>query len=458
MPPLAAAGVPTALGLAGLVAAGALDIGPAVATGAAVVVAQAFLLRPTLRGIAAVEAYLRRLIRDPNEAAPDFGQSGAAAELGSAIGQLNRSWIAENDRLRHQIRAIETILDSVPDPLLLLDDAGRIVRGNKAARTLFGRKLANRRDLAAVLRDSAVLDAVDTVLRSREGGRDVEFTLTAPVERHMAARVEPLPPPSLDGSAALLSLHDLTAIRRMERMRADFVANASHELRTPLSTLLGFIETLQGPARDDPEARERFLGVMHDQATRMARLIEDLLSLSRIELHEHTQPTGRVDLPAVLRRIAATLEIRARERGVRIVQDIAPDLPPVVGDEDELIQVFQNLIDNAVKYGRENSAVTITATRLPPGAVTANDDLAAGAVAVSVTDEGEGIPPEHLPRLTERFYRVDSARSRKLGGTGLGLAIVKHIVNRHRGLLTTESVVGRGSVFTVRLPVAPETA
>jgi two-component system phosphate regulon sensor histidine kinase PhoR len=245
-------------------------------------------------------------------------------------------------------------------------------------------------------------------------------------------------------------------LKRADQMRVDFVANASHELRTPLSTLIGFIETLGGPARNDPEARDRFLAIMLEQAQRMARLVADLLSLSRIELNELTQPTGRVDLGRLLGSVADALEMKAAERGMRIVVAAASDLPQVVGDPDELAQVFQNLIDNAIKYSRPNTAVRVTAIPVEPDSTRAPRRLARDAVAVAVADEGEGIAREHLPRLTERFYRVDSARSRLLGGTGLGLAIVKHIVNRHRGHLDIESTAGKGSTFTVYLRAVPQ--
>jgi two-component system phosphate regulon sensor histidine kinase PhoR len=228
-------------------------------------------------------------------------------------------------------------------------------------------------------------------------------------------------------------------------MRADFVANASHELRTPLSSLMGFIETLRGPARDDAAARERFLGIMQQQAERMSRLVNDLLSLSRIELDEHVQPTGRVSVGPLLQSVADALELKAQRRGQRLELDLAPELPQVTGDSDQLYQVFQNLVSNAINYGRQGGIVGISA-RLARGA--------RGGLTVSIRDQGEGIAKEHLPRLTERFYRVDPARSRAVGGTGLGLAIVKHIVSRHRGRLEIDSEVGRGSIFTVHLPAA----
>ncbi|HJQ55571.1 MAG TPA: ATP-binding protein, partial [Vineibacter sp.] len=250
------------------------------------------------------------------------------------------------------------------------------------------------------------------------------------------------PRPTDDGSTVLVVLHDMTALRRAERMRADFVANASHELRTPLASLVGFVETLRGPARDDPEAQDRFLAIMGEQTGRMRRLVEDLLSLSRIEQREHEPPTGRVDVGPLLKSLVEMLEMKARPRDVVVNLDVAADLPVVTGDRDELAMAFQNLIDNAIKYTRPGTTVTIAALPADDG------------VQLIVRDQGEGIAAEHLPRLTERFYRVDTARSRQMGGTGLGLAIVKHVLNRHRGRLAVDSVVGDGSTFTVTVPTS----
>jgi two-component system phosphate regulon sensor histidine kinase PhoR len=307
--------------------------------------------------------------------------------------------------------------------------------------------LVSRRAAAPGIGSPAVLAAAGAVL-SGEADRTAALTSAGPPERHFAARIVRLPDPASDGAVALLVLHDTTEARRSEQMRADFVANASHELRTPLAALLGFVETLRGPAREDAAARERFLGIMQEQAMRMGRVIDDLLSLSRIELNEHVPPAGRVDLGAVLRGVAVLLEQRAQARGMRIALDLPADLPPVRGDTDELTQLFQNLLDNAVKYGRDSMPIEIAARRSPR--------RLAGrpAVAVSIRDQGDGIASEHIPRLTERFYRVDTARSRAVGGTGVGRAIGKHVVSRHRGALEIESELGRGSVFTVHLPSA----
>jgi two-component system phosphate regulon sensor histidine kinase PhoR len=235
-------------------------------------------------------------------------------------------------------------------------------------------------------------------------------------------------------------------------MRADFIANASHELRTPLAALLGFIETLQGPAKDDPVARDKFLGIMQGQATRMARLIDDLLSLSRIELNAHLQPSTPVDLAPIVRQVVDGLQMLARDRGVEIKVALPPDTLTVLGDRDELIRALENLIENALKYGAAGKRVDVTV---------AGAQTRAGLpeARVAVRDYGPGISPEHLPRLTERFYRVDVADSRAQGGTGLGLALVKHVLNRHGGRLTIESTPGAGATFTMHVPLrASETS
>ena len=450
---VAVVAAPTLLALAALTATGRLAALPALVAGLAVAAALAVLVRGQIGRLAAVAGYLRAATADDGvpSAAPE--RLALAPELGEAAVAAVRAWSDRRRRLEAILGANETILASLPDALILLDRERRVVGANPAAEALFGEKLAGR-DLVAVLRNPAVIEAVDAALGLATAGRRVEFALPVPIERTLSARVEPLPAPGAGGAVVLVSLHDLTQAKRAERLRADFVANASHELRTPLATLVGFIETLRGPAQGDAEARERFLAIMQDQAGRMGRLVDDLLSLSRIELDEHSPPTGRVELGRVVAGVADALGLKAAEKAMTIeVGRELGALPAVVGDADQLAQVFQNLIDNAVKYGRAGSAIRVeggaTERRLP-----AARHPAGGAVAVAVRDQGEGIAREHLPRLTERFYRVDSARSRELGGTGLGLAIVKHIVNRHRGALEIDSQPGQGSTFTVYLPAA----
>ncbi|HXQ07871.1 MAG TPA: ATP-binding protein, partial [Bradyrhizobium sp.] len=256
------------------------------------------------------------------------------------------------------------------------------------------------------------------------------------------------PVPTLFGGidkCMLMTFHDQTPLRRVEEMRADFVANASHELRTPLAALSGFIDTLQGPARDDAKARERFLGIMHTQATRMARLIDDLLSLSRVELSAHVRPDTVVDIVPIIRQVVDGLEPLAGDRQVAIDIQL-PDRPVVIaGDREELLRLFENLIENALKYGASGGKIIVSLTSAMSG-----EGLP--EIRVMVRDFGPGIAPEHLPRLTERFYRVDVGDSRAQGGTGLGLSLVKHIVNRHRGRLLIESVPKNGATFTACFP------
>lgn len=368
-------------------------------------------------------------------------------ELDATVERLRRHLLSEKGQVALQSTTADAILSALPDPLLVLDQGRRITRANHAARRLFGNEMVGQ-DLSLALRHPAALEAVDAVLAGQEALIAVDFTLPTAEGRSFSLRVAALPvaanaapDTTHKDMAAVLALHDITALQKAERMRADFVANASHELRTPLASLVGFIETLLGPARDDEPARIRFLGIMRDQAARMARLINDLLSLSQIEMREHDRPRDAVALAPLLRDLAEGLQPQAAAKAVTIRLELDETAPPALGARDELSQVFQNLIDNAVKYGRNGSQVTVALRR--------HDEL---GLEVSITDQGEGIPKQHLPRLTERFYRVDSARSRELGGTGLGLAIVKHIVSRHRGRLVIDSEVGIGSTFSVRLP------
>ena len=451
--PLRALAAVSAPGLVALIlpaAMGALDW-RYVAIGAVIVLAgaSALLLRHFAR-LDALRRYIEELGRgysDASSGPPHVGTPALSPGLEGALAAA----AAERRRRRQELEDLmagnEAILAALPDPLVMLDRNRRIVRANGAAAALLGDNLPGR-DLTSVLRSPMLLTAADSVLADGPDA-EVDFTIPGPLQRTFSAQVKRLPAVAQDGTVAILVLHDLTSVRRAEQLRADFVANASHELRTPLSSLLGFVETLRGPALDDKEAQGRFLAIMHEQATRMAHLVEDLLSLSRIEMEEHTPPTGTADLDTVLHSVTSTLDIKARDKSVTIVVEAA-NLPAVIGEGDELAQVFQNLIDNAIKYGRTGSTVRITAEESDA----ARRRLGRAAIAVAVADQGEGISREHLPRLTERFYRVDKARSRQLGGTGLGLAIVKHIVNRHRGALEITSKEGEGSTFTVFLPAA----
>ncbi len=448
--------LPAFLALGGLVLGGWLGRIPALVAAAALFAVSWPLVRLYLGDITAFATFIARLSGGDARAGgttpepPAFKLSVAAEELSRAAAALHAGWQVQREALQAASSASKRILDGLPDPLLAVDRNRRITHVNAAAVALFGGQ-AMGRDLAAVLRQPQVLAAVDAALAEKQVAA-VEFARNDRVETAMIAHVAALAEPAGDGTVVLLVFHDVTALRRTERMRADFVANASHELKTPISTLMGFIETLRGPARDDAKARERFLAIMDEQAQRMARLVSDLLSLSDIELREHSRPSDPVDAIAVLRSVLDMLELRARQRGIALKLEVEGEAPPVLGDRDELGQVFQNLVDNAIKYGRQGSAVRCTVARIAAGGGRPE------GLRIAVADQGEGIAEEHLPRLTERFYRVDDARSRKLGGTGLGLAIVKHIVNRHRGQLEIDSTVGEGTTIAITLPLAPPPA
>lgn len=326
------------------------------------------------------------------------------------------------------------LVHAMPDPALVVDAQGMVRLANEQAVDLLEADPVGRH-LSASLRVPAVLEAV-AATAAGEGGTNVDYDVRVPVPRAFRAHVSCLGA----GKGALVTLRDLTREQQIERMRADFVANASHELRTPLAALSGFLETIQGAAKADPKAQEKFLGLMKSQAERMRRLIDDLLSLSRIEMNEHVRPSGEVDLTQLAHHVRDVLSGMARDFGCEMT--VVSDGPVVVpGTRDELVQVLQNLAENALKYASSGKTVEIIVQR-------------DGAWAeVSVRDHGPGIAEQHIPRLTERFYRVNVQDSRSRGGTGLGLAIVKHIVNRHRGRLVITSELGSGSTFTMRLPL-----
>jgi two-component system phosphate regulon sensor histidine kinase PhoR len=342
--------------------------------------------------------------------------------------------------------AVNAIVAGMPDPAVLLDRAGRVIHLNAAASQLA--PALRKNELAQfALRSPEIITALREAIATTQPRR-ATYLDQVPVDRWMELVITPVPVPTRFGGAdkcMLMTFHDLTPLRRVEEMRADFVANASHELRTPLAALSGFIDTLQGPARDDARARERFLLIMQAQARRMARLIDDLLSLSRVELSAHVRPDTLVDLVPIIRQVVDGLEPLARERQVEIEVDLPEPPVTVAGDREELLRLFENLIENALKYGASGGRIVVLLT-------SANGIDGAPEYRVMVRDFGPGIAPEHLPRLTERFYRVDVGDSRAQGGTGLGLSLVKHILARHRGRLLIESVPKSGATFTACFP------
>ena len=366
-------------------------------------------------------------VPEPSDVGGDAGRRGADP--------------AARDRAR--------ILDALGEPVMLLSGARRIVYLNPAASEAFGPDLQGR-NVARAIRHPDAIDAIEAVMAGARR-RQATVTVTQPVTVTWRVVVVAL---DADGSgagerpAAAMSFTDVSHVVRAEEMRTDFVANVTHELRSPLTALSGFIETLRDAARDDPEARERFLAIMEKEAARMDRLIDDLLSLSRVEADERVRPREAVDVALALAHVVAVLRPKAEARDQTITLDAQVESAEARADADQLGQVFHNLLDNALKYSSPGTDVRVELRRERASG------FAGEVVRIDIRDEGEGIAPEHVPRLTERFYRVDKGRSRASGGTGLGLAIVKHIVNRHRGRLSIVSRPGEGSTFTVRLPLA----
>lgn len=350
----------------------------------------------------------------------------------------------------------QEIFDRLPSAIIVVDDRRRVMHANRSAIDLIGDNALNR-DLALSLRHPLILDSLDAVLAGSPEQKG-EITIPAPVAQSFVFHAERiLDTPLSDGSFATLVLDNITSAHKTEEMRASFVANVSHELRSPLTAIIGFIETLQGPASDDVGARQRFLNIMRRESQRMARLIDGLLSLSRVEIDEHIAPKDAVDVPRIIQNVIESLQPQAAKKDITLNLDAEDNTPLAIADADQLHQVFRNLIENAIKYGGEENTVKISTKPVDrvPGS-------ARPGLSVTIQDQGSGIPKSLIPRLTERFYRVDEARSSTaetgMSSTGLGLAIVKHIINRHRGHMTAQSEIGVGSTFTVFLPAHPASA
>ncbi|MFV0492044.1 MAG: ATP-binding protein [Pseudorhodobacter sp.] len=337
---------------------------------------------------------------------------------------------------------MQAILEALPLAAVLIDPEERIVAANRVALGLLGTEIVGRLYPNA-LRQAALQGVIERALQQGQDGHARFTQREAGAEIVFQVKVTPLT------EGVLCIFEDVTGVEQVVRMRRDFVANVSHELRTPLTALLGFIETLRGAAKDDPAAQEKFLSIMEREAGRMNRLVGDLLSLSRVEAEESVRPGERVEMTGLLNRVVSDLRAVATAGGVEIGLDLPGGEVMVRADADQITQVMANLIENAVKYGGSGKVVRVGLSRVAQDAT-----LRGPAIRIEVRDEGDGIDPIHLPRLTERFYRVDNHRSREKGGTGLGLAIVKHIVNRHRGRLKIESEKGRGAAFIVFLPDA----
>jgi two-component system phosphate regulon sensor histidine kinase PhoR len=406
-----------------------------------------FFVHPYISNIIALTDYVRKLAEDKKADEPDLSFLNNLEELSAAVGQLNKSWENRKNQLEAAVTENKIVIEVLPDALFILDKNQRIIRTNGMARHMFGHRITHQR-IEEVLPVPELINAIQNVKQVRE----VEFhIMERELRRDYYAKVTKFPANSPSSTDMIVTLHDLTELKQIRKMRADFVANASHEMKTPLASIIGLIETMQTTAKNDVAAQAEFLKIMSDQSTRMKTLIEDLLSLSKIEA-DTSPPDKKVDLVKIIEDAKKHTAFATKKKNINVITNISTDLPAILGDENQLSQVIINLITNAAKYGFADSDIIIEGkiTRKLPLEISEKYDK---AVEISVSDRSEGIAPEHIPRLTERFYRIDSARTRKLGGTGLGLAIVKHTLNRHGGILKIASKLGDGSTFSVFLPI-----
>lgn len=393
---------------------------------------------------AAIVLVLAALYRIPLEAAfvamATFA-AGAALIPRSGLQSRSRAAGQSHSKAAGPLEAATILIGGLPDPAVILSKDGTVLSFNGKAQELFP-GLKSGAHLSSATRNPLILDAIAE--RSMNApSQTVIFNERVPVERYMAATISWLGAQECETPCILLFIRDLTEQRRLDQLRSDFIANASHEIKTPLASLLGFIDTLQGAARHDEAARDRFLAIMAKQGARMARLIDNLMSLSRVEMRAHLKPRDEVLIERLVEQACEALEPMAAERDIKVTVTSGIEGAIVLGDWDELMQVFINLLHNAIKYGRPGGAVHVSMQRKQ----TETKSLA----EISIQDDGPGIPAQHLPRLTERFYRVQTPDALEKGGTGLGLAIVKHVVNRHRGELRIASQEGAGSTFIVVL-------
>ena len=374
-----------------------------------------------------------------------------AKGIAEAVNSMHRFWVAKTDALEAEAMSDAAVLDTLPDPVLMIDRSGNVLGANLAARKLLGEHLTEK-NIENIFSSNNFITATQKVLKKESEAENLIF-YTTPNKQKIYAHIKTLPWFSKGRAVAVISLYDLTKAAKIEKLQSDFVANASHELRTPLSVISGFIETLQTTAKNDETAREQFLSVMAEQASFMSDLIENLLSLSKIELLQDQIPADKTDIGKIALEVIDALQLKAQSRAINLVLEKPSRLKKITADAGQMKQLIQNLVDNAIKYGVSGSSVIILikeVNQIPPSKTF---NVAQGkALAVSVNNKGSKIEPEALSRLTERFYRLQEHKNLGIKGTGLGLAIAKQIIMRHRGNLTVSSSNKNGTTFTFYIP------
>lgn len=401
-----------------------------------------------------VKAYIKNLAQGDNVATQNMTLSDAEArEITNAVNSMHRFWAYKVDALEAQTMSDTAVLDTLPDPILMIDSLGNITGANLVARKLLGENVTHQ-NVEDVFAYNHFINAVNRILNKETEAENLFFYVHADFNKKMYAHIKALPWFSKGRAVAVICLYDVSKSVTVEQLQADFVANASHELRTPLSVISGFIETLQTTAKDDENARRDFLKIMAEQAEYMSSLIENLLSLSKIEMKLDERPSEKTDVVKIVSEAAQALAFKAEARKMKIKTKTEGKIPLIPADGAELRQLFQNLLDNALKYGLSGSVVDVKinlVANIPPSK--SYPVPADGALAVAVHNQGSKIKSEDISRLTERFYRIQEHKDLNIKGTGLGLAIAKQIVRRHQGNLTVSSTNSHGTTFTVYLPL-----
>lgn len=446
--------IPTALVFILLVALQLMTPIMAIVSYASIILFNILLLFPMTFELQQLKNYISNLANgeDFDEKAMTLSEKDAK-EIVNAVNAMHSFWAHKTDVLEAQTISDTAVLDSLPDPIMMIDRTGNILGANLSARTLFGKSITNK-NIEKVFDSNNFIEAVSKVLKKQSKSENLIFYVKKPVSQKLYAHIKQLPWLSKGRAVAVISIYDLTKAMKIEKMQSDFVANASHELRTPLAIISGFIETLQTSARDDEQARDSFLKIMKEQAEYMSSLIENLLSLSRIELNQDQKPDGSANIIKLAEEVQQALSLKASEREIGIKLRNENAIPEIVADGRQVKQVIQNLTDNALKYGASKSDVTLTIYKVDAIPPSKSYKVAEGkAIAVSINNKGPKISQENLARLTERFFRLQEHKDLNIKGTGLGLSIAKHIILRHRGNLTVTSTSYNGTTFTIYLPI-----
>ena len=422
---------------------------------AEIIIFNAVLLFPITFELQQLKKYIASLASDDNTGSEKMNLSEEETrEIVDAVNAMHRFWAQKADNLEAQSISDTAVLDTLPDPIMMIDRSGNILGANLSSRNLFGENITDK-NVENLFESNNFIEAVNRVLKKESEAENLIFYIQKPVDQKLYAHIKQLPWQSKGRAVAVISLYNLTKALKIEKMQSDFVANASHELRTPLAIISGFIETLLTSAKDDPDAREKFLKVMKDQAEYMSSLIENLLSLSKIELSQDQRPNQQVNVPEVMDEVKEALALKAQERNINIrtAVEFKPEEGNIIADRQQVKQIVQNLTDNAIKYGLSNTDITIRAKLVDAIPASKSFNVAEGpAVAIAINNKGPKISPENLARLTERFYRMQEHKDLNIKGTGLGLSIAKQIIIRHRGNLTVSSSGYSGTTFTIYLP------